>query len=263
MPVSDFDSYCTHCGSPSAPGAAVCPDCALPIVTPAAPSRRPGDWGVGPALLGLLALLPPVLLIALLTRLPIPLSALTAVSAMLLGLVQVALVWGLGLRTRRPSFRLIGLTGSRQSLFRTVAATLTAMAGSIGFSWLYATAIVALGWNALRPEPPPPGIILPGWMAVFSFIALAVWTPLAEELFFRGFVMAGLVNRWGGAVGLTAAAAIFAALHFSLPNLLPVFVIGLLLGGLYRYTGSIWPGIFFHLAQNTLALTKVLLQPLD
>lgn len=247
MPVSD----CTRGDRPSA----------TPPAVALTPLRQPGDWGVWPVLLGLLALLPPVLLIALLAATAIPLPLLTTASAVLMGLVQVALVWALGLRSRRPAFRLIGLCRSRRSLLVTVGATLAAMAGSIGFAQLYVIAVTFLGWEKLLPEPPPAGIILPGGLALFSFVALAVWTPLAEEAFFRGFVMSGLVNRWGFPIGLTASAAMFAALHFTLPNLLPIFVIGLLLGGLYRGTGSIWPGVFFHIAQNTLALSTVLLQP--
>ena len=266
------DSYCTRCGRTATPGAIACPTCALPTPTPTPPPppRTPGDWGVWPVLVGLLALLPPVLLIALLAQAPIPLSLLTAVSATLLGLVQIALVWALALRSHRPPpgltemVGLVGLTTIRwppRRAIRNIIATLAAMAASIAFSWLYTTAVGALGWDFLLPEPPPAGIILPGGLAVFSFIALAVWTPLAEELFFRGFVMSGLVHRFGLTAGLIASAAIFAALHISPPNLLPIFVIGLLLGGLYRYTGSIWPGVFFHLTQNTLALAAVLLQP--
>ena len=247
MPVSD----CIRCERPAEP---------LPDAAPT-PLRQPGDWGIRPVLVGLLALLAPVLLIALLTAAPISLPLLTTASAVLMGAVQVALVWALGLRSRRPAFRLIGLCRSRRSRPVTVVATLAAMAGSVGFSQLYVMAVTFLGWEKLLPEPPPADIILPGGLALFSLVALAVWTPLAEEAFFRGFVMSGLVNRWGFAVGLTASAAVFAALHFSLQNLLPIFVIGLLLGGLYRGTGSIWPGVFFHIAQNTLALTTVLLQP--
>ena len=263
------DSYCTRCGRPATPGAIVCPICALPTPTPTPtpPPRTPGDWGVWPVLVGLLALLTPVLLIALLAQAPIPLSLLTALSAALLGLVQIALVWALAVRSPHPSpalLELVGLTTIRwppRRAIRNIIATLTAMAASIAFSWLYTTTVGALGWDFLLPEPPPAGIILPGGLAVFSFIALAVWTPLAEELFFRGFVMSGLIHRFGLTAGLIASAAIFAALHISPPNLLPIFVIGLLLGGLYRYTGSIWPGVFFHLTQNTLALAAVLLQP--
>ncbi len=258
-------SYCARCGSPLPSGCAACPHCGptdetRPAATPH-PQRQPGDWGIWPVFLALLALLPPILLIALLTATPIPLPLLTAASAVLMGAVQVALVWALALRSRRPSFRLIGLANSSRPLPFTVVATLAAMAGSIGFSWLYVQAVTLFGWEMLLPEPPPAGILLPGRLVLFSFIALALWTPLAEEIFFRGFVMSGLVNRCGFAIGLPASAAVFAALHFSLPNLLPIFVIGLLLGGLYHYTKSIWPGVFFHLAQNTLALTTVLLQP--
>ena len=66
--------------------------------------------------------------------------------------------------------------------------------------------------------------------------------------------MRGMGNRWGMAPGLLASAAVYAILHISPGVLLPVFVTGLLLGGLYAYTRSLWPAVAIHGAQNGLAL---------
>jgi membrane protease YdiL (CAAX protease family) len=88
---------------------------------------------------------------------------------------------------------------------------------------------------------------------------------LAEELFFRGFLLlraSALVRFWRENL-LTSA--LFAAIHWpgwlaSLgprPGLtvmsLSVFALGLLLGYLLRETGSVWPCVTVHLANNALA----------
>ena len=220
------------------------------------PAGADGQWGLAPVVLGLLALIPTALLVSALV-LVIPLPAATVVAAGALGIVQAGLVWLLAMRVWPPPLRWVGLTRGSKSLPRTVAAIAVAIVGSLGFAQLYTLAATALGWDALAPPDLPADLLLPGAMVVFSVIALAVWTPFAEEVFFRGFVMRGLVNRWGLGPGLVVAAAVFAGLHFSLALLVPVFVTGLLLGGLYRYTGSLWPPMAVHAAQNGLAVVAV------
>jgi membrane protease YdiL (CAAX protease family) len=113
---------------------------------------------------------------------------------------------------------------------------------------------MALGWDFLMPPELPEGLLLPAGWVVFSALALAVWTPIAEEVFFRGFVLQGLANRWGFAPALVLSSAVFAALHLAPALLLPVFVTGLLLGFLYLRTGSLWPCIAVHAAQNLVAV---------
>jgi membrane protease YdiL (CAAX protease family) len=50
----------------------------------------------------------------------------------------------------------------------------------------------------------------------------------------------------------------FTALHFTLELFLPIFVLGLFLAWLYEYTGSLYPGILLHAANNALALIAFL-----
>ena len=230
-----------------------------PAAVPAGAAPEPADaqWGLAPVGLGLLALIPTALLVSSLA-LVLPLPTATVLSAGALGIVQVGLVWLLAMRVWPPPFRLVGLKRSRQSLPRTFGAVLIAIAASLGFAQLYTLAAMALGWDFLTPRNLPDDLLLPGAMSLISVIALAVWTPFAEELFFRGFVMRGLVHRWGSGPGLFLSAAIFAALHFSPALLLPVFVTGLLLGGLYRYTDSLWPPVAVHAAQNALAALTII-----
>lgn len=225
---------------------------------PAAPSRA--QWELWPVVLGLIALVPTALLVSSLA-LVIPLPVATVAAAALLAAAQLALVWLLAGRAWPLRPDLVGLRRPRVSWARAAAVTVAALVGSLAFAQLYTMAVTALGWQFLTPPAPPPGLILPGAWALFSLIALAVWTPIAEEVFFRGFVLRGLTNRWPFAPALTVSAAIFAVLHFNPALVIPVFVTGLLLGGLYRYTGSLWPGITAHAAQNALVVLAVILDP--
>ena len=253
-------TYCTNCGAPQTPANPTCPNCAdaanAAADTPTADANIP-RWGIGPPALGILALAPTAILVSLLA-LTMPLAMATAISALTLGIVQIALAWALALRAWPPRLSPLGLTRPARTPLKVATATVGTIAASLTFAWLYGIAASALasrfGWNWLMPPELPADLLLPGPALAASVLALVLWTPLAEEIFFRGFVMRGIVNRLGLAPGLLASAAVFAILHLTPGLLLPVFVTGLLLGALSAYTRSLWPPIAVHAAQNALAV---------
>ena len=241
-------SYCTQCGRILLLGNTVCPDC-----------EQQGDaatWGFRPVALGILALVPAVLLVSALATL-IPLSITTVLGTGLLALIQVALVWLLALRSWPPGLAVIGLARARVPRWRMLAASVIVFAANLGFAQLYAMATMALGWEFLTPPDLPSDLLLPGGWIVFSVVALVVITPVAEEIFFRGFVLRGLVNSWGFGPALAVSSALFAGLHADPGVIIPVFVTALLLGALYRYTGSVRSCIAVHAMQNLLAVATV------
>ena len=77
---------------------------------------------------------------------------------------------------------------------------------------------------------------------------------MTEEIFFRGFIFAGLAPKLGVWRAMLVSALVFSLFHLSLGLLVPVFITGFLLAWLYRQTGSIWPSILAHAGQNTLAV---------
>ena len=198
-------------------------------------------------------LLPTAVLIASLA-LVIPLAIAAVLSAAALGFLQVLLAWLLGSRAWPPPLALMGFTKPRTSLRASSLLALAALVCSLGFAQLYTMAAMAVGWDFLMPPAIPDGLLLPGVWVIFSALALAVWTPIAEETFFRGFILQGLTNRWRFTPALVVSAAVFAALHLAPALLLPVFITGLLLGFLYHRTGSLWPCIAVHAAQNLVAV---------
>ena len=206
--------------------------------------------------LGVLALVPTALLVSALATV-MPLSVVTALGTGILALAQLALVWLLALRAWPPHLPAIGLARARIRRWRALAASVIVFAANLGFAQLYAMATIALGWDFLTPPDLPTDLLLPGGWVIFSVVALAVATPVAEEIFFRGFVLRGLTNSWGFGPALVVSSALFAGLHADPGVVIPVFVTALLLGGLYRYTGSVAPGIALHAAQNLLAVATV------
>lgn len=89
---------------------------------------------------------------------------------------------------------------------------------------------------------------------------LAIAPALFEELFFRGFLFAGLSNHspWAR---ITISAVTFALFHIVVTDALawerfpPSCLMGLALGWIRWRTGSIWPGTVLHGMHNGLLVT--------
>ena len=175
-----------------------------------------------------------------------------------IGLVILVAVWLLGQGRGGFSPASLGLRHPRTSWPFAVFLAGAAVAVSIGFTALYALAMKPLGIDLLLPPDVPRDVIFNGYAVVWSFEALAGWTPLTEELFFRGFVMTGLVARWGVMGAAVASALIFSLFHLHPGVLVPIFFTGLLLAALYHVTGSLWPPVIAHAGQNAVALLAIM-----
>jgi len=82
----------------------------------------------------------------------------------------------------------------------------------------------------------------------------AVIAPVAEEIFFRGFVFGGLRPRYGWRRAAVASAGLFALLHLTPTAILPIFLLGLIFAYLYQLSDSLWPSILMHVLTNSVAL---------
>lgn len=81
----------------------------------------------------------------------------------------------------------------------------------------------------------------------------AVLGPIGEELVFRG-VVASALNKYGAWTSIVGSSALFAIVHGPSVILVDAFVVGLLLGIVFRWSGSIWPAIVLHVVYNGLNL---------
>ena len=89
---------------------------------------------------------------------------------------------------------------------------------------------------------------------LWFFIVGAIFAPLVEEIFFRGFLFQGFRERYGWVTGMLLSAAIFAVAHLDLVVLIPTFILGCLLAYVYHRSNSIWPGIILHFLVNSFGL---------
>lgn len=89
-------------------------------------------------------------------------------------------------------------------------------------------------------------------------LLVVVLAPVAEEVLFRGFIYRALRNRFSVAVASGGVGAVFAAVHYSgpetLPLLPPIALLSVLFCLLYERTGSLWPAIALHAINNAIAL---------
>jgi hypothetical protein len=92
-------------------------------------------------------------------------------------------------------------------------------------------------------------------------VALVLFAPVAEEVFFRGFIFGGLVRPLGIVGAMFVSGFIFGAFHIqnaeSVGLLLPFGLIGMLFAWLYYRTGSILPSIGAHFLFNLVSFVAI------
>ena len=68
---------------------------------------------------------------------------------------------------------------------------------SLTLSALYGVAARYGGWESLEPSTLPADTLGSGMLKVITMLVLTLWVPMSEELFFRGFLLTGLLHRMG------------------------------------------------------------------
>ena len=268
MNMMNPDLHCANCGRLSVPGSRYCTGCGAPLPQASAPVPAPKDdrdvpWTPVHVTVGLFLFLALLIAAAFAARAagslyPAHEQALqTWVGVHLLALCAGAVVWFMGARRAVSPVRALGLVMPRTSLGVSAALALAALAASILGTFAYRLAVDALGLEFLRPPDIEDGTIFPGVGILLTLQALAVVTPLSEEVLFRGFVLRGLLPSIGAGPAVVATALLFSVLHLEPQVMIPIFITGLALGLLYARTGSVWPCIAAHAGQNALALLAV------
>ena len=210
-------------------------------------------WGPASVLTGLVALLLVMLVqVGVISALDPGLESLGARFAVQVGLA-VSLVAVAFLIPRSGALTAPGELGLRRSLIPPLRPAALAYLAYIGCALLIAIAIqpeqedvteqLGYGESALAN-------VLVGLLVVGA-------APITEELFFRGFMFAGLRRRLPFAAAAAASAGLWGLFHYTGPGTLGVVLqlaaFGIILSWLYERTGSIWPPIAVHALNNALA----------
>ena len=167
-----------------------------------------------------------------------------------------AAAWFFGVRKYRTGWRSLGFIGPAQLSAMLLPGPV--LLASIAASALYVVIVSALKLDALTPPDVARDLLGVGVHRLANAVVIGLAGPLIEETFFRGFLLAALIQPLGPVRAAIVASAVFSVGHVSIGAMIPLFITGLLLSWLYLKTGSVWPPFTAHAAQNILALAATI-----
>ncbi|HMH22610.1 MAG TPA: CPBP family intramembrane glutamic endopeptidase [Puia sp.] len=95
-----------------------------------------------------------------------------------------------------------------------------------------------------------------------NIFIIAILPAVCEEACFRGalqrILIQGFKSPWAGII---LSAALFSAFHLQFQGFLPRMFLGILLGALYWYSGSLWTSILAHFFTNGIQVVAVTFYP--
>jgi membrane protease YdiL (CAAX protease family) len=95
---------------------------------------------------------------------------------------------------------------------------------------------------------------------LFNIFIIAVIPAIAEEFFFRGVLQRLLVVITNSAwIGVGLAAIVFSLLHAEMLGFFPRVALGIVLGGIYYFSGNLWYSITAHFFNNGFQVVLVYL----
>jgi len=176
-------------------------------------------------------------------------SLLTA--AMLEGLL-ILIALAFSIRRYHCSLEILGFRSVRGYHFWLIPfATLVA---SLIITVIYTIIVETSGMDVLVPPELSDSFNKPlGFSRLGLAFVVVVMAPIAEETFFRGFVLQGLTHSAGPLGASIGSSLLFALSHASIGMLIPAFLSGMVLAWAFTKTRSLTPGIFAHSMQNSLA----------
>jgi membrane protease YdiL (CAAX protease family) len=141
-----------------------------------------------------------------------------------------------------------------------------ALVAGVGYgalAWLGTNVVLYIMAALLTAIGQPPEVgpaenaiaMLEPWLVV---LAIVLFAPIAEELFFRGIVFNAWRREASRRWAYVGSAALFAVIHFQLVSLVPIFLLGLALAWVYERSGSLLAPIAMHATVNGLSVALAL-----
>lgn len=85
---------------------------------------------------------------------------------------------------------------------------------------------------------------------LLNIVTIAIVPAICEEWIFRGTLQRLLVEKLNVHTAVFLASCFFSFIHFEFSGFLPRIVLGMFLGYLYYYSGSLWACIYAHVVNN-------------
>ena len=119
--------------------------------------------------------------------------------------------------------------------------------------------IYAVVWIGIIGEPSANTDLGTDWGSssvdiAFLFLSVAIVTPIAEELFFRGYLLDAINRKHGDWTAIIWSSILFGLVHIDPFTIGSAFIGGIIYGWLRMRTGSLLPSIACHMVWNMLAL---------
>ena len=119
--------------------------------------------------------------------------------------------------------------------------------------------IYAVVWIGIIGEPSANTDLGTDWESssidiAFLFLSVAIVTPIAEELFFRGYLLDAINRKHGDWTAIIWSSILFGLVHVSPFVIGSAFMGGIIYGWIRMRTGSLLPSIACHMMWNMLAL---------
>ncbi len=129
-----------------------------------------------------------------------------------------------------------------------------AAAGAWGAVIIYGLVITLVFGEGAAPEQDVEELFSSKAVLPVVGVAVVLAAPLAEEVFFRGFVFPGLIRPFGVFGAIVGSGLLFAMFHVTGPDsaglIIPFTPIGMMFAWLYFKTGTLWTSIAAHLVFN-------------
>jgi membrane protease YdiL (CAAX protease family) len=157
-------------------------------------------------------------------------------------------VWWLTVRKYKVGWKALGL---RSFKGRMIGLGCGLMVLSFAFNFFYSLFLALFDLRMQVDLVPIFAELSSPWWLLAGGVIVA---PVVEELFFRGFVFAGLRQRYDWKKAAFISSALFAVIHVTPTAMIPVFILGYIFAYLYHRSNSIWPAILMHVSTNALGL---------
>ncbi|MGB2630257.1 MAG: CPBP family intramembrane glutamic endopeptidase, partial [Candidatus Omnitrophota bacterium] len=171
----------------------------------------------------------------------------------MMNVVGISVIFYFIVKKYRQSINAIGLTlkGFAKNVFYAMIGYVTLVPILLG---IMLVTYFVIKWFAYEPPVQPiveifmkekePTILL------MSTLFAAIFGPIAEEIFFRGFMYGAIKKTFGIFWAMIITSAVFSILHTHVVGFLPIMMLGLLLAFLYEKTGSLISCMSVHIAHN-------------
>ncbi len=88
------------------------------------------------------------------------------------------------------------------------------------------------------------------YVFILNFMTIAIVPAVCEEWIFRGTLQKLLSEKLNIHLAVFIASVFFSFIHFEFSGFLPRVILGMFLGYLFYYSGSLWTSIFAHVINN-------------